>query len=139
MPETFLMGCDGERFIPTHDKNDDQYWLCIWVEVLSWLFKQFYVEINSSLMMKEVTRLMKTGIKFRNDDGSYQALFTVHQQLNVVFEIMKQSSNGFSNSPQMVYNQLILVLRDKGYTGVLIAKALEREKSMLLLTIQNIP
>ena len=56
-----------------------------------------------------------------------QALFTVHQQLNVVFEIMKQSSNGLSNSPQMVYSQLILVLWDKGYTGVLIAKAIERE------------
>ena len=82
--------------------------------------------------MKEVTRLMKTGIKFSNHDESYQALFTVHQHLNVVFEIMKQSSNGLSNSPQMVYSQLILVLRDKGYTGVLIAKAIEREVNATL-------
>ena len=132
MPEAFLVGYDGSKFDATHEKTDDKYWLCIWVEVLAWLFKQFFVEINSSLMMKEATRMMKAGIHFTDQDNSYQALFTVLQQLNLVFESMKQSANGLSNSPQMIYSQLIIVLQEKGHTGLLIAKAMEREVNSTL-------
>ena len=132
MPEAFLVGYDGSKYDATHDKTDDKYWLCVWVEVLGWLFKQFFVEINSSLMMKEATRMMRTGIHFTDQDGSYQALFTVLQQLNLVFESMKQSANGLSNSPLMIYSQLIIVLQEKGNTGGLIAKAMEREVNATL-------
>ena len=114
MPEAFLVGYDGSKFDATHEKTDDKYWLCIWVGVLGWLFKQFFVEINSTLMMREATRMMKAGIHFTDQDGPYQALFTVLQQLNLVFESMKQSANGLSNSPQMIYSQLIIVLSGEG-------------------------
>jgi hypothetical protein len=85
-------------------------------------------------MMAEADKQMRSGIQFNNDDGPYQALFVVHHHLNLIFEDMKQSLNGLNNSPQMVYSQLILVLKDKGPTGVLIAKAIEREVNA---TLQN--
>jgi hypothetical protein len=126
MPESFLRDYNGNKFRLTHDKEDDKYWLCIWVEVLCWLLKHFYVEINSTLMMKEVERIMRVGIKITDDDNTYKALSVVNHQMNVVFEMMKQSSNGLNNSPHMIYSLLIVVLQEKGYTGLLLSKALDR-------------
>ena len=141
MPESFLKDYNGKRFHPTHNKEDDKYWLCIWVEVLCWLLKRFYVEINSSLMMKEAERLMRTGIKITDDDNNYKALSVVNHQMNVVFEVMKQSSHGINNSPHMIYSLLILILQEKGHTGLLLSKALEREINSFLnnpeLTLMN--
>jgi hypothetical protein len=132
MPESILKDYNGDTFRPTHDREDNKYWLCIWVEVLCWLLKQFYVEINSTLMMEEAKRLMKAGIKFTDDDTTYKALSVVNHQMNVVFEFMKQSSNGLNNSPHMIYSLLVVVLKEKGHTGLLVAKALEREINSLL-------
>ena len=132
MPESFLKDYNGQKFHPTHNKEDDKYWLCIWVEVLCWILKRFYVEINSSLMMKEAERLMRTGIKITDDDNNYKALSIVNHQMNVVFEVMKQSSHGINNSPHMIYSLLILILQEKGHTGLLLSKALEREINSFL-------
>ena len=141
MPESFLKDYNGQKFHPTHNKEDDKYWLCIWVEVLCWILKRFYVEINSSLMMKEAERLMRTGIKITDDDNNYKALSIVNHQMNVVFEVMKQSSHGINNSPHMIYSLLILILQEKGHTGLLLSKALEREINSFLnnpeLTLMN--
>jgi hypothetical protein len=48
-PEEFLMGYDQKPYDVTHHKLDNKYWLCIWIEVLCWLFREF----TPQLMMRQ--------------------------------------------------------------------------------------
>jgi hypothetical protein len=127
-PDDFLLSPDQEPYDPTHNKNDDRYWLCIWVESLCWLFKQFYQPIEDDAILREVESRIRSGINFNIGNEQSEAIFQVHHQLKLIFELVKQSMSGLSETPQLIVSRLLTILKtEKGPVGDMVAKAITRQ------------
>ena len=126
-PDEFLLDYAQAPYDPIHDKGDDRYWLCIWVETLCWLFKEFYLPVNDDALLREFEKMFREDIKFDDDMDKVEAIAQVHYELKLIFELARQVVSGLCAIPQLVVNTLIDILRtEKGLVGELVGRAISR-------------
>jgi hypothetical protein len=113
------------RHDPTHDFNDDKYWLSVWAEALCWLFQQFYTPTDDEAMMREIEIRVHKDVHIPEEP--FGAMSSFHNGLKSVFQTIKECGSTLSNTPQLVVNKYLQLIKEKGTTAQLVAKAVRKK------------
>ena len=118
------------RFDPIHNLNDDKYWLCIWIEALCWLFQQFYIPTDDEAMMREIEKRVQKKVQIPEDP--FGAISSFHNGLKNVFQVIRECGSTLLNTPQLVVTKYLNLIREKGTTAQLVAKAVNNKIRKML-------
>jgi hypothetical protein len=139
-PSEKLNDYNGVPYDRTHDRDDQRYWDCMWVEILLWITSTFYFPITDNVVADAIKQFLKEALELGADqDQPPQDIFnreakSIHFALHMAYRIAAESMSNLPANPQYIYEYVIEVLKDmtstgKAPQGEIIARELEQARA----------
>ena len=138
-PAEKLNDYEGKPYDRTHDRDDQWYWDCMWVELLLWIISNFYLPTTDNEVAEVIKKFLRESLELNTDpDKPPQDAFTreaqsVHFALQKAYRMAEESLSNLPANPQYIYEFLIEVLKKKTTSeeapqGEMIARELEQSR-----------
>ena len=139
IPADKLNDYDGYPYDRTHDREDQWYWDCMWIELLLWIIHNFHFPTSDNNVADVIKQQLKADLELIIDpDMASQDAYTreaqsVHFALQKAYRTAEESLSSLPSNPQYIFEFLIEVLKEKTAAneapqGEIIARVLEHAR-----------
>jgi hypothetical protein len=139
-PAEKLNDYEGLPYDRTHDRNDQWYWDCMWVEILLWITSTFHFQTTDNDVADVIKKFLRESLELnteqdkRPQDAFNREAQSIHFTLQKAYRMAEDSMSNLPANPQYIYEYLIEVLKEmtssgKAPQGEIIARELEQSRA----------
>ena len=139
-PAEKLNDYQGLPYDRTHDREDQWYWDCMWIELLLWITTNFHLPTTDNDVAREIKKFLGDSLELNTDpdkppqDTFMREVQSVHFALQKAYRMAEESLSNLPANPQYIYEYLIDVLKEKAASseapqGEMIARVLEQARA----------